>query len=296
MVSGTTNISNSIFDGKLLGSSTNKCGGFVGWRSGTLNISNSLFAPAEVTIGTSGSATFARNGVNSLTGGYYTQTFNDAQNGTQIYTLTLPDNVSATCTNANDYEITFNGKNYYKAGATFTLTVTDAPENMTIKGATKNENGTYSYTLDGSAELKWLTTITWSEHTEDLPAAVDGVITITTAGQLAKLAELVNGGTSYEGTTIKLANDIDLSEHLWTPILGMTRTVNGTSETIRFKGTFDGDGHTISGLTINATTSYQGLFGYVDGGTIKNVNLTGVESHQHKIICRRTCRIFRGQW
>ena len=42
-----------------------------------------------------------------------------------------------------------------------------------------------------------------------------------------------------------------------------------------YGGTFDGDGHTISGLSINATTAYQGLFGYVKGGEIKDLTVTG---------------------
>ena len=42
-----------------------------------------------------------------------------------------------------------------------------------------------------------------------------------------------------------------------------------------YGGTFDGDGHTISGLSINATTAYQGLFGYVKGGEIKDLTVAG---------------------
>lgn len=60
-----------------------------------------------------------------------------------------------------------------------------------------------------------------------------------------------------------LMNDIDLSDYdNWTPI--------GSSSSIYFSGIFEGDGHTITGLTINSSSSYQGLFGYTEGATIKN--------------------------
>lgn len=67
---GTLNITNCLFDGKLLGENTESCGGIVGWhKQGTLNITNTLFAPAEVTV--QGGAIFARNGATSLTNCYY---------------------------------------------------------------------------------------------------------------------------------------------------------------------------------------------------------------------------------
>lgn len=69
---GTLNITNCLFDGKLLGTTTTSCGGIVGWHNSnsTLNISKSLFAPAEVTV--QGGAIFARNSATSLTNCYYT--------------------------------------------------------------------------------------------------------------------------------------------------------------------------------------------------------------------------------
>ncbi len=68
---GTLNITNCLFDGKLLGENTESCGGFVGWhKSGsTLNIYNSLFAPTQVTL--KGGVIFARNSATALTNCYY---------------------------------------------------------------------------------------------------------------------------------------------------------------------------------------------------------------------------------
>ncbi len=101
-----------------------------------------------------------------------------------------------------------------------------------------------------------------------MPAAVDGVITITTAEQLAAVAAAVNGGINYSGVTIKLGVDIDLNNREWTPI--------STDFYNPFAGTFDGDGHTISNLKINSDKSGVGLFGIIDG-TIMNVTLNNVD-------------------
>ena len=67
----TVNITGCLFDGKLLGTSTHSCAGFVGF-GGTVTITNSLFAPAEVTVQNDNSATFARGNTPSTTNCYYT--------------------------------------------------------------------------------------------------------------------------------------------------------------------------------------------------------------------------------
>ena len=90
--SSSATIEGCVFNGKLLGSTTNKTGGFIGWGNSTVTITNSLFAPAEVTISTNGSATFVRNG-SAGTNCYYTQAFGTAQ-GKQARTVTAGDDVS----------------------------------------------------------------------------------------------------------------------------------------------------------------------------------------------------------
>ena len=98
--SGTVTIEGCLFDGVIccnIATLTNKCGGFVGWRSGTVNISNSLYAPAAVPEGkyaikTDGCATFARNGAD-ITNSYYTQTLGDAQ-GKACHSITAGENVT----------------------------------------------------------------------------------------------------------------------------------------------------------------------------------------------------------
>ena len=86
---------------------------------------------------------------------------------------------------------------------------------------------------------------------------------IYTEQELRSLATQVNAGKTYSGVYFRLASNITLTSD-WTPI--------GT-EACKFRGTFDGNGKTISGMTV--TGDYIGLFAYVgSGATIKNVNLT----------------------
>lgn len=97
---------------------------------------------------------------------------------------------------------------------------------------------------------------------------------IATAKALRTFAADVNAGNAYKDKTVKLTADIDLKNKDWTPI----GTGEGTNATNRnaFKGTFDGNGHTISNLTITDSTYYStGLFGLVNG-TVKNFNLENV--------------------
>lgn len=89
------------------------------------------------------------------------------------------------------------------------------------------------------------------------------IFDLTTPEQLAGLASLVNSGTDFSGVKIYLDKDIDLGFYEWIPI--------GNS-TYAFNGSFDGDGHTISGLKINACTDYVGFFGNVSG-KICNFNI-----------------------
>ena len=92
---------------------------------------------------------------------------------------------------------------------------------------------------------------------------------ISSEAGLRYLQAQVAAGTTYAGQYLKLTSDIALTGE-WTPI--------GSSATLAFSGTFDGDGHTISGLTITDNTlGYAGLFGYtLNGVVIKNVHLTNV--------------------
>ena len=121
--------------------------------------------------------------------------------------------------------------------------------------------GTSVDNWDGTADTSWYT-----DHKTDTEYH------FTTAEQLAGLAQLVNDKTasvSFEGKTIYLDNDLDLSGIQWTPI------GNGNNFVRHFAGTFDGQHHKIMNLYHHYTGDElvrNGLFGVVsDGGTLKNL-------------------------
>ena len=104
----------------------------------------------------------------------------------------------------------------------------------------------------------------------------DGTYTINDIHGLYTFARSVNGGKDYKGETVILANDIDLANTPWTPI---------GNKTNYFKGTFDGQGNTISNLYINAPEdSYVGLFGYSQKATIKGINVKNVDIEGYSIV------------
>lgn len=109
---------------------------------------------------------------------------------------------------------------------------------------------------------------------EGIELASDGTYNIVSAAGVKSLAELVNAGDNFEGKTIVLTADANLGGEEWMPIGNGTRsgqTYTGNA----FKGTFDGNGKTISGLKITERSgkAAAGLFGVLDGGTVKNVTL-----------------------
>ena len=99
--------------------------------------------------------------------------------------------------------------------------------------------------------------------------------TISTEGELLGLASLVNEEQTdswkptrtenFEGVTFTLADDIKLTGE-WEPI--------GSDDSYNFAGIFDGDGHTISGISITKNSPNTGLFGYLVG-EVRNLNVEG---------------------
>ena len=98
--------------------------------------------------------------------------------------------------------------------------------------------------------------------------------TVYNADGLMNVAELVNGGKT--DINITLDKNIDLTGKDWTPI--------GTDYDNSYKGTFDGGGHTITGLTFTTNDEYAGLFGWLNrAGTVKNVVMEGVQITSNQI-------------
>ena len=133
-------------------------------------------------------------------------------------------------------------------------------------------------------------------YTVSLAAAKDpgytiegnGSYTVTSADGLITVAELVNGGKT--DINITLGKNIDLTGKGWTPI--------GTNYEKRYKGTFDGRGHTIKGLTVTTNDQFVGLFGYLDkAGTVKNVVMEGIQiTSNHVLMSGNTGGVVGYSW
>lgn len=100
-------------------------------------------------------------------------------------------------------------------------------------------------------------------------SAADSPYLISDAEDLKNFRDLINAEASST-LSARLTADIDLNSEEWIPIY----PASGYA-TEAFAGTFDGDGHTISGLSINSNKSNQGLFGLINGAEIKNLNVCG---------------------
>ena len=104
-----------------------------------------------------------------------------------------------------------------------------------------------------------------------LEAATEGnVFRIHNESEFIDFSESVNNKTNYSGTTVFLDADIDLSEEPQRE-LGYIGYYKSYFNKTYFRGTFDGQGHTISNLAMNSSSMAVGLFGYSDGMIIKNV-------------------------
>ena len=127
-----------------------------------------------------------------------------------------------------------------------------------MKNATDwQAGGEYTYTVSLAAA-------------KDLGYTIEsnGSYTVYNADGLMNIAELVNGGKT--DINITLDKNIDLTGKAWTPI--------GTDYDNSYKGTFDGGGHTITGLTFTTNDEFAGLFGWLNrAGTVKNVVMEGIQ-------------------
>ena len=136
---------------------------------------------------------------------------------------------------------------------------------------------TTGLTLEGCTIGNWADGGGESGAAEDLGYIYDSntkTYTVYNANGLMNVAELVNGGKT--DINISLTADIDLTGKDWTPI--------GTDYDNSYKGTFDGGGHTITGLTFTTNDEYAGLFGWLNrAGTVKNVVMEGVQITSNQI-------------
>ena len=226
-----------------------------------------------------------------------------------VYDITTATGVSATYESGTT--ITIDDATYYAEGCTFNLAYSGTLQAGSVQDGYINNYTTttdhYNFTnhhdyitnatltvpaADCSVSPKWTSAWTGS-------GTAASPYLITTTDQLDLLAKMVNGQGGYgfsdfSGTYFTLGNDIEYTansdwddgtstENNYTAIGGHR---SGTTYNI-FKGTFDGDNKTISGIRIykvgsGDAKSYQGLFGYIGtGGTVKNVTLADTRITGH---------------
>lgn len=160
----------------------------------------------------------------------------------------------------------------FKAGATNAVKVkvclSDGYKEFDVAPAADKEmvRSAY-YTLNCACDMSG----TLSAYTTWLGAGTqEDPYVISTKEDLKLLSTNVNAGTAYSGQLFKMTGDVDLagsSSDPWIPI--------GT-ETNKFSGVFEGDGHSVKGIYIDASTSdYQGLFGNNYAASLSDLSVTG---------------------
>ncbi|MBO6216850.1 MAG: hypothetical protein J6N73_04285 [Prevotella sp.] len=196
-----------------------------------------------------------------------------------VYTLTFSDVEGGTSSTDTEATFTYESAGYYTEGDNVHLIFT--PDGDSHSGYSFSTESTGSsidgYTLTvGTEDVLVATTLDASQFpglgTEDEPYE------IWTPAQMNTLANNVNknsGWTNYSNTFFKLMADLEYDydiENNYKPV-GLYENYNGTFRKY-FDGTFDGNGHTISGVRVANTPSYQptGIFGLVEG-TVKNLTV-----------------------
>ena len=177
--------------------------------------------------------------------------FNTAIPAQRNYLTTISGNILTDGNNIKvEVESDFENKDYS----------TDAPyyveiwDGKTIKAPAQDEAD--NYVIERGSELAWLA------------AAVNGTLP---EDQTTRAAI-----DNFAGKTFVLTQDIDLGGNEWTPISMSTNLAGGET----FRGTFDGQGHTIKGLYVRQQ-EVAGLFGYVYAATIKNVTIEGANLYSN---------------
>ncbi len=298
-IGGNVEIEGCMFNGKING--TANSGGFIGYSNSAQVIKNSLFAPQDGSSINGG--TFYFNGVVDVApvNSYYTQALGTAQ-GKACHSVTAGDNVTidAVALTGTATQYTVSGITAYSGGGlqrgetlyygsgdevSLTLSNTGAPQG-------------YQYAYTASAGTLDGTTLTMPDADVTISAALalidwatvsDGdseedPYMIYNKDQLLLLAHRVNGtngetANTYQGKYFKLGADITFTydDNEGDDYAENYEAIGNGSH--YFKGNFDGDNHTVSGIRIRKTgagiaNNYIGLFGQTGSANIHDVHLT----------------------
>ena len=187
--------------------------------------------------------------------------------------VVLGDTEDGPSTITGSGETVFNGKVTVTPGSTIESGIFngEVTNNGTITG------GVFNSTVSGSGIINGGTFNGTPDHITGSGTETDPY-QISTAEGLKWFRDKVNDAKTEEETKIcaVLTANIDLKNEEWTPIANYT-----TTNEIFYEGTFDGGGHTISGLNVTGKFRCASLFGAVKGGTIKNLTVAGNVSHNY---------------
>ena len=263
-------------------SECNRYGGIVGENDGT--VQNCLAVGASVSSVNSDYGAIIGRNLGTISANYYRAcTVGDTANAVNVgvgsssgapadqagarsvHALTLLAGATAS-----GESVDIDATTYYAAGTTVTLSHGSAPAGYQEPFLGYSLNGTPfngdSFTMpaaDATVTARWTV--------KDFESGHDGTeadpYIIYNKEQLDQLASRVNSGTSYSDKFIKLGADIEYDS-----TENYTSIGNNDNE---FRGTFDGYGHTVSGIVLTENSDYRGLFGYLHSqGTVKNVTLS----------------------
>ena len=194
----------------------------------------------------------------------------NAQQGIAVYKFSataqtdrviIRNNVLSDC---GFFAIATSSLNYDKFAETAVVEITG---NTYSGGGQPTKGIVYLETVNKYNEVTagWKVIVDGAEYTDEMTI-------VGTAADLLAFAGSVNAGNTFSGETVALVNDIDLSGTAWTPIGTYD---DATSTGHAFSGTFDGNNRTISNLSIDSTGGNIGFFGYVSGGILQDVVISG---------------------
>ncbi len=215
----------------------------------------------------------------------------NAEQGVWSFSMPTANTTVAATREANTYTVHFN------ANATNGINATGTMDDQVLTYDQAQNLTTNAFIREGYTFAGWNTqpegngdVYTDGQSVKNLTTELNGVITlyaqwslidwtgtgtsendpylIKFASQLVKLSNYVNGGNKCTGLFIKLDNDIDMNGVAFD---GIGSRLN------YFEGTFDGDGHTISNVTIDRSNDSDvvGFFGHISEGTVKNLIIDG---------------------
>ena len=274
-------VTNCLYTGtSISNNTTSEKGAIVGYK-GSGNFSNNYYTADLACKGANGAdADGARKAVviDKASGVTFTPT-GDA--------TTYDVSSIKTFTGSTAIEYTYGTNTYKYAGegesVNLNITYTSPYEGFSVTGYTDGVGDTptalthvsgSTYTLTMPATTVYITPVgsdLWGVTTAGRDGSAEHPYLITTTEGLDLLASKVNSGTNYAGKYFELGNDITYDY----ASLGegeSNYTAIGTSDH-DFWGHFDGKGHTISGIRINANADNQGLFGYIHYAEVKNVTI-----------------------